>query len=411
MTTARSPLAQKLFERGRQFELQDREQEALDAYERAVSVDPGHPEAQSAVGRILAGRGRLEAALEALDRALADGEDFEAREWRAYVNGCMRRYERSLADYVAIIDALGEEADPSVRVNAGRMLLALRRYGDAEEMLTGSTDPQAEPLLDAIPRYREFGADEPVDDVRAVRYLFGSTVVLGTAGDGGHPLSTPRYLLLTTRHLAFTLGRFQRLAAARGWVFDGVVGEGPHHAPIAGALSALLDVPIAEEVGPGMRVLLASAVVGSSTEARRLREPWTARGARVFHFAAGLVPAEEPSHAEPDVVGMVGRCAVEWFRIEPWARMVPMEDDEPESEGEIPGLDGFPGMKVGPAYVDPNAGRCQRMVVNAARALEPDTDSHADRVLTFYERHRKSRAFEWPRRSGAAPRPEPGASA
>ena len=376
-------LARKHYERGRQFELQDRFEEAIDAYRRAVALDPPFYEPFLALGRIEASRGRFEKALELLDRADESGEDPEIRHWRGYVHGRLCSYDEALSDYRSV-EELG---DPHVQVNIGRMLLALGRYDEAENVLVGSIDEKGKQLYSALPRYREFGK-EPMDDQRVNRYLFGGTLVLGTMGDGGLRLASDRYMLLTPAHVAVTVGRFMTLATERGWIFDGVAGRGAHHAPVALALSRLLNIPMLNDPQEAVRVLLASAVVKGPVEAASLTRPWRAVNAKIMHFALGLVPTGDPNPLEPALVGLVSRCAVPWYRVESYARLETDVEMRPDAS--------WPGFKIGPAHVDPNSKNVAQRLVEAC-AIERDDDV-ASSVFAWYATHAQVRAFEW--RSG-----------
>ncbi|MCB9538869.1 MAG: tetratricopeptide repeat protein [Myxococcales bacterium] len=375
-------LARKHFERGRQFELQERIPEAIEAYRRACDMQATFPEPYLALARIEATRGRHEEALALLDTAAGFGDDPQVIEWRAYVNGRLRRFEDALADYRQVVDG----GDPHVRVNLGRMLLALGRYDEAAaELKKVEEDESAKQLLDALPRYREFGADRRVDDLRTVRYLFGGTVVLGTLGDGGLRLVGSRYLLLTPRHAASTIGRFVALVRRRKWTFDGVVGQGAHHGPVADAVARILGVPRLPTPEAGARVLLCSAVVKGPVEAASLSRPWREAGARVMHLALGLVPTGDPTPKEPDLVGFVNRCAVPWYRVEPYARL--------ERDPDAPQDGDWPGFSVGPAFVDPNGARVAQELVEAYAAR--GADGQAEGILGWYRQHPQVRAFRW----------------
>lgn len=376
-------LARKHFDRGRQFELQDRLAEAVEAYRAACALEPELADPYFACARLEAGQGRHEEALVLLDKALAhEPDDPQIIEWRAYVYGRLRRYEEALRDYRRVLD----DGETQVRVNLGRMLLALGRYEEAEEALRHSDDPSALPLLEALPRYREFDGRDRLDDHRAVRYLFGGTLLLGTLGDGGLELGHTRYLYLSPRHLAVTIRRFLRLAGARGWSFDAVGGDGVHHGPVAEAVARLLDVPLRTRPASG-RVLLCSAVVAGADEAISLSAPWRSAGAQIMHLAMGLVPGGDPGPEEPDMVGFANRCAVPWYRVEPWSRLVP-DDDADEEEAERP------GFRVGPPVVDFNRARLVDELVATCRG--DLRDPFADEVLGYYlDRHPQVRAFRW----------------
>lgn len=372
-------LARKHFERGRQFELQEQHEEAIEFYEKAVALEPESADAYLALGRLQAMRGQFQTALKLLTDASTRSNDPQIREWRAYVYGRLRRYEEALDDYRAVLD----EGDPSVRVNLGRMLLALSRYDEAEAVLTESAEDAGRQLLAALPRYREFRG-ERLDDMRTTRYLFGRTLLLGTMGDGGLRPTGHRYLMLTARHVALTLRRLALLVDDRGWRFAGVAGDGPHHAPVARVMADSLGVPVVTPTTASGPVLICSAVVKGSAETRRIEAPWRAAKQPFLHAAVGLIPEGDPDEREPAVVGFAGRCAVYWHRVEGFSRLV--QDREAE--------DGpWPGFKVGPAFVDPNTDRVVSAVLEAMG--QPNPDPAAEAILAWYTRHGRTRAFAW----------------
>ena len=183
-------LARKQYERGRQFELQDRHAEAIEGYRNACKLSPSFPEPYQSLGRLDALRGHLTEALGYLHECLDRGDDVQTRQWRGYVFCRLHRYEEALDDYLLLRDL----CDPQIEVNIGRMLLALRRFAEAEDDLVVLSDTRAEQLMNAIPRYREF--DEIAEDVRTIRYLFGGTCVLGTQGEESLRITDEKYQLL-----------------------------------------------------------------------------------------------------------------------------------------------------------------------------------------------------------------------
>ncbi len=376
-------LARKHFERGRQFELQEKLDEAVGCYERAVALEPQSADAYLALGRLQAMRGQFQTALKLLTEASTRSSDPQIFEWRAYVYGRLRRYEDALADYHAVL----EEGEPSVRVNLGRMYLALSRYDEAEAVLAESAEDSGKQLLAALPRYREFRG-ERLDDMRTTRYLFGRTLLLGTMGDGGLRPTGHRYLMLSTRHVALTLRRLAALVEERGWRLTGIGGDGPHHGPVARVMAEVLGLPRVEPATADGPVLLCSAVLKGSTETKRAEAPWRAAKVPFVHAAVGLVPVGDPDEDEPAVIGFAGRCAVYWHRVESFSRLV---QDRDAKDGP------WPGFKVGPAFVDPNTDRVCTALLEAMR--QPITDPAAEAILAWYTRHAQTRAHAW--------RPEP----
>ena len=140
-------LARKHFDRGRTFELQDRLDDALQAYRQAVELGPDFVEPYFALGRLEATLGQCERALPALERARAFGDDPEVAEWRGYALGRLRRYDEALAEYLLALST----GAPGVRLNAARMLLALGRWDEADTMLAAAEEPEAEALRAALP--------------------------------------------------------------------------------------------------------------------------------------------------------------------------------------------------------------------------------------------------------------------
>jgi tetratricopeptide (TPR) repeat protein len=375
-------LARKHFERGRQFELQDREQEAMEEYRRACDLKPTSADPFLALGRLRALGGQLREAVALLDAAVERSSEPQIRQWRGYVYGRLRQYREALTDY----KAADEGDEPNIKINIARMYLALGQFDEAHSALDGVDDPSAIQLRNALPRYEEF-VDEPSDDDRALRYLFGGSLVLGTADDGGVRLRGDRYLLLTPHHIATTLQRFCRFKEKYRWHFDAVAGEGAHHAPIALAISKILKLPIVTVPDPEQRVLLCSAVLKGPVEAVRVSRPWRRANVQLMHLCIGLEPTGDPDEKEPELIGCVHRCSVPWYRVEAYARLEP--DPEPEALSDSP----WPGFRIGPAFMDANSERVAQGIVEAFEKTADDPISEL--LLGWYDRHRNVRAFNW----------------
>ena len=134
--------------------------------------------------------------------------------------------------------------------------------------------------------------------------------------------------------------RFLALCERYQWRFDVVVGAGARHRPLAQALAQLLGIPWLERPTEGhQRYLLCSSVVNGMADAAAITKPVRAMGAAYMHFALGLVPKGDPSPSEPHIIGFVNRCAVPWYRVEPYSRLRPSPDAD---EASIPELRGNP---------------------------------------------------------------------
>ncbi|MBU0554113.1 tetratricopeptide repeat protein [Myxococcota bacterium] len=365
-------LARRHFERGKQFELMDQLDEAAEAYQRACELAPSFPEPFFALGRIEANQGDYEEALSLLDEAVLRAPEREFFEWRAFVKGRLRRHEEAIEDYRRV-----DESDPQVVLNIARMLLGLRRYDEVEACLSGLTEPQAEVLLDALPRYREFFEHESLTTARAYHYLFAQTVLLGTLGgaEGGDE----DYLLFTPAHISFSLQRLNLVIKALGWRFEAVAGEGPHHGPLAEIMADWLGLPLNPDPAAGLRTLLISAVLedlkASKAASRALREAKTPH----VHFALSFSNLNgEPTKEGPDVVGYLGKSAVWWYRVASFSRLVLDEEDET----------GLGALKVGPAFINPNVAE----VIDEINAAPSRGDPLLPSIIDFYTRHAQLRA-------------------
>lgn len=379
MKSMTEQLARKHYERGRQFELQDRHAEAIEGYRSACSLTPSFPEPFQSLGRLLALRGQLTEALGYLNSALDRGDDVQTRQWRGYVLGRLHRYEDALSDYLLLRDL----CDPQIEVNIGRMLLALRRFDEAEDVLVVLSDPSAEQLMNAIPRYREF--DLIAEDVRSIRYLFGGTCVLGTLGEESLRITDEKYQLFEYAYIAFTVHRFLALAKKQKWSFDAVLGKGVRHEPFARAMAHLLSKPWHREpLDDRTRYLVCSSVLNGVTDAAAATQAVRLKGSPHLHFALGMIPKGDPNAKEPHVIGFVNRCAVPWYRVEAFSRLQPTEERDEQT---------IPGISVGPAFINPNSSQVVDAIVAAVQSTQLD-DSWSS-IERWYETHARIRCRQW----------------
>lgn len=372
-------LARKQYERGRQFELQDRHAEAMEGYRSACKLAPTFPEPYQSLGRLLALQGQLTEALGYLNEGLDRGDDVQTRQWRGYVLGRLHRYEDALEDYLQLRDL----CDPQIEVNIGRMLLALRRFDEAEDVLAVVSDPSAEQLMNAIPRYREF--DVIAEDVRSIRYLFGGTCVLGTLGEESLRITDEKYQLLDFAYIAFTIHRFLALSEKQGWAFDAVLGKGVRHEPFARAMAKLIDRPWHREPqDESTRYLVCSSVLNGVPDAATATQAVRLKGSAYLHFALGMIPKGDPNPKEPHVIGFVNRCAVPWYRVEAFSRLQPLGDEAPQS---------MPGMSVGPAFINPNSSEVVDAIVTAVHSTQLDASWSS--IERWYQTHARIRCRQW----------------
>ena len=68
-----------------------------------------------------------------------------------------------------------------------------------------------------------------------------------------------------------------------------------------------------------------------------ITKPVRAMGAAYLHLALGLVPKGDPNPSEPHIIGFVNRCAVPWYRVEPYSRLKPSLGDATSSLPQMVG--------------------------------------------------------------------------
>jgi hypothetical protein len=171
------------------------------------------------------------------------------------------------------------------------------------------------------------------------------------------------------------------------WQFDAVTAEGAHYLPVALLLSRILDLPLIDRPDPNLRVLLCSAVLKGPVEAVRVSREWRRSGVSIMHFCIGLEPTGDPDEKEPEIVGCVHRCAVPWYRVEPYSRLEPESQDQGDEESP------WPGFSIGPAFVDPNSKRVADELYEVFQDAE--TGAITELLLGWYDRHQDTRAFLW----------------
>ena len=103
-----------------------------------------------------------------------------------------------------------------------------------------------------------------------------------------------------------------------------------------------------------------------------------------LHFALGLIPRGDPNAKEPHVIGFVNRCAVPWYRVEPFSRLQPSDGTRPEI---------IPQMVVGPAYINPNHDEVSTAIIEAFHAT--GLDARWPSIEKWYEDHRRIRCRQW----------------
>lgn len=260
----------------------ERYEEALDAFQRCLSLDPNDSATHLEIGYIHFSRGDYGQALSHLQHPLRSyPEDWEVHNLLGKCYLGLRRFDEAMAAF-------------------GRSL-----------MLAGTPNAQAE-LLDniaTVTRHREF---RHLNSVKDQLYAQDGVVYLGSAQDDGLHVEEVQDYHFTYPDIGTTLQRLIALIKSSRWDFSAVLSADTLSRPVATILSQMLELPLraADELEAVDRALLVMAVARESEllvlTIERLRCPATA-------FCLGLNWMRH-SKLLPDLIGIAahGSCSVPW---------------------------------------------------------------------------------------------------
>jgi tetratricopeptide (TPR) repeat protein len=185
-----------------------------------------------------------------------------------------------------------------ILLNSGRIEEAINHIDRAHEIEPDNSYIHF--LRDsALPRFREFSRDlllpEGISNLglKEQVYLDFGAILLGSAGDDGVNIqATERNLFESPEEVAVTLNRFLNMCAVFKWEFTAVAAVDPETETLAGVLAERLNLPywLPDQVsGPG-RVLLVSASLKDNREYLAAIEALEASQCIAFCFLMGLSP-------------------------------------------------------------------------------------------------------------------------
>lgn len=260
----------------------ERYEEALEAFQRCLKLEPNDSATHLELGYIHFSRGEFDVALSHLQLPL-------------------RNYP----------------ADWEVLNLLGKCHLGLRHYDEAvlafgrSLMLATTTDAQTE-LLDnitTVERYREF---RQLGNLKDQLYAREGVIYLGSAQDDGLQMRDVHDYHFTYPDIGTTLQRLIAICQSSRWSFSAIIAADTLSRPLAAALGQMLGCPLrtVEELLPTDHVMLVLAVARETEllqlTAERILGTTTA-------FCLGLNWARH-SRLLPDLLGIAthGSCSVPW---------------------------------------------------------------------------------------------------
>ena len=314
-----------------------RHEEALDAFQRCLALDPHDPACHYEIALISFLKGDYEMAIAQLESPLSHYSD----DWEVFhlLGNCRLRLGQYDEALVAFSTALRHAGRPAAQAEV------------IEQICT-------------IERYRELGTPRSAKDRLYADY---GVVYLGSAQDDGLHLEEAQDYHFTYPDIGTTLRRFMGLRESLGWYFSCVVALDRQAVPLADALARLLDVPrrCCDDIKTDDLPLLVLAI---------------GREAELLKLAIERVPGEAVTfclglnwlrHGKllPDVSGIVARgaCSVPW-----------------ESELRRLRSDGARAEQIA-ACQD----RAAEQIVFATRDVPPDPN--LARQVRYYRRYRNLR--------------------
>jgi tetratricopeptide (TPR) repeat protein len=263
------------------FEL-ERYDQALDAFQHCLEINPEDVATHYEMGFVHLRRGDFELALDYLQRSL-------------------QRYPE----------------DWEIHHLLGRCYLGLRRYDEAlfafgqALLLTDDVSAQAELLEHAasVERHREFRFFKTFKDQI---YAEEGVVYLGSARDDGLNLEPVQRYDFDYVDIATTLQRLSALSKSSSWRFSALMAADTLARPLALALSRLLNLPECspDQLGSDDRVLL---VFAASRDSELLLLAEERLPCPVVAFSLGLIRSRR-NRVLPDLIGIVAHeaCGLPW---------------------------------------------------------------------------------------------------
>lgn len=314
----------------------ERYEEALESFQRCLSLAPDDSATHYEMGLIYLSRGDFGAALDHLQLPLRSyPEDWEVHNLlgKSYLG--LRRYDEALS---AFGRAITLAADPAVQV----------------ELLDS---------ISSVERYREF---RNLTNTKDQIYAEDGVVYLGSAQDDGLNVAEVQDYHFTYPDIGTTLQRLIALQSSYHWHFTAVVAVDRLAQPLANALGSLMEVPVRRcaELADDDYALLVMAV---AREAELLLLTVERAPCRVMSFCLGLNWLRH-SRVLPEMIGIAahGACSVPW---------------EPELRRLL--ADGAPAQRIATCTRE-----ATEAILHAVR--ETPLDTNLPRQVRYYTRtHRR----------------------
>lgn len=321
------------------------------------------------LGYVLVELEQFDDALDAFNRCLTLAPDDAAAHFE------LGLIHLSLGDYNTALNFLdiplrSYPQDWEVHNLVGRCLLGLRRYDEAKELfgkallLAETPSAQAEVFenLTMLERHREFRSLASVKDQL---YAQDGVIYLGSAEDDGLHVSETQDFHFSYGAVGTTLQRLSALSASSSWEFSAVTPADTMARPVALALAQILGIPACkvEDLAADDRALL---VFATARDAELLLMIMERVPCHATTFCLGLNWMRH-TRMLPDLVGIAARgaCTVPW-----------------ESE-----LRRIRGAGATPAEVDTFVETAAAAIVSAVRSTPPD--SNLPRQIRYYTRNHR----------------------
>jgi len=204
------------------------------------------------LGRVLSELEQYEEAIQVFQRCLTlDANEPSARYELGYALCGQGNFAEALSQFRSLVEAY--PADWELKFALADCHMGLKDYASAESILRealSSAPPTAETsaVRDALlmaRRYLEFPSDANLG-LKDRLYAEHGIICLGSSRDNGLDIPIYEAYTLTYRDVGTTIGRLLKLVREYDWPFSAICGLDEASMPVAIALSNLLDVPVVE---------------------------------------------------------------------------------------------------------------------------------------------------------------------